>query len=99
MLPHVRQRRHAVRADHPQRPVGRHQDAAGQAGRDAVIERQYARAEIRSLSAHGLLAPAATECALYRLRATYPAARALSVLGWEPLVSLDAGMAGRMGRS
>lgn len=52
---------------------------------------------LRPALARALLAPAGSECALYRLQATYPATRARSVLGWQPLVSLDAGMAGCIG--
>ena len=42
-----------------------------------------------------LLAPAASEVALFRLHATYPAARAgaRAALGWQPLVPLETGVA------
>ncbi len=52
---------------------------------------------LRPALAHALLAPSGSECALFRLHATYPATRARAVLGWQPLVPLDTGIAGCVG--
>lgn len=48
---------------------------------------------LRPALSGALLAPAASEVALFRLHATYPAARARAALGWQPLVPLETGVA------
>lgn len=49
---------------------------------------------LRPVLAHALLAPSGSECALFGLHSTYPATRARTVLGWQPLVPLETGIAG-----
>ena len=63
--------------------------------RAAVPAKALARVmpAFRPMLAHALLAPAGSECALYRLHATYPADRARATLGWQPLVPLETGIA------
>ena len=64
--------------------------------RAALLAKALARLAppLRPALAQALLAPAASECALYRLHATYPATRARSLLGWQPLIPLEDGIAG-----